>query len=80
MLFQQSQSCEGRVTLVHVKHADIVVAKRAQHRDAAQSQYYFLAQAIAFIAAVEKIRETAIGGGILRQIRVEKTTAAPCGR
>ena len=71
----KSESCRGRVTLASRETCRYRRSRaRAQRRHAGQSQYYFLAQAVAFIAAIveKSVRPRSAAFGILRQICVEK--------
>ena len=57
---------QARMSLVHVEVRELGVAKLPQHAHAADSEDHLLAEAVAIVSSVEKIRQPAVGLGVLR--------------
>ena len=69
---EQFQSQQRRMTLVHVKAADVVITERPEHPNPADAENNFLTQPVVRIAAVKDVRERAIPLRIFRQVRIEE--------
>src|SRR6266852_658286 len=70
--FQQAQRKQSRVALVHVERLDQSGIEFFREPEAAQSKYNFLGQAIALVAAVERVSQRAVVVGVLGEIGVEQ--------
>jgi hypothetical protein len=71
-LGEQRQHQQARVALVHVVALQPPVAERAQHLHAADPEDGLLAQPVAQVAAIEEVREGAVGLGSLWKVGVEQ--------
>jgi hypothetical protein len=63
-LFDQGDTQQGRMALVHVIAADVMVAQFCEDLDAADAKDRFLAQPVAGISAVEIIGERLVPGSV----------------
>src|SRR5713226_10738321 len=67
LFIQKFQNKQAGVALVHMKALDLLIAKGAQHSDAADAENHFLTQAIMLISAVKKVGQGSIPFGVFRR-------------
>ncbi len=71
-LAEQFKGCERRVSLIHVKAAELLKPECASHPNAADSQNYFLTQPVVPIASVQLVGHRPVPLGVIRVIRVQE--------
>ncbi len=60
------------MTLIHVIGFQVLIPKRAEHRNPAHPQNNFLAKAVMIVSAVEIIGQSLVPGAILRKRRIQE--------
>src|SRR5436305_6672227 len=70
--FQKAQRQQRRMAFIHVVALDIGVAELAQDLKPAEAQHNFLRQAVAVVATIQRISQSAVLRSILSQVSIEQ--------